>query len=110
MKFGPISVDEAEGALLAHSRRVEGRALKKGRLLSGEDLRLLKAAGVGEVVAARLEPGDVGEDAAATAVANASQGADRLNRSRNGSISSVRRTIPKSVSAARRWMAMLTAW
>ncbi len=74
MKFGPIPVGEAAGAILAHSRRVGGRVLKKGRVLSVEDLVLLRDAGVGEVIAARLESGDVGEDAAAHAVAAASQG------------------------------------
>ncbi|MHA1564902.1 MAG: 4-diphosphocytidyl-2C-methyl-D-erythritol kinase, partial [Alphaproteobacteria bacterium] len=74
MKFGPVPVDEAEGAILAHSRRVGDRVLKKGRVLSGEDLALLRNGGVGEVIAARLEPGDVGEDAAARAVAAACQG------------------------------------
>lgn len=76
MKFGPVPVDEAEGAILAHSRRVEGRVLKKGRVLTGSDLELLKAAGVGEVIAAQLEPGDMGEDSAANAVAKGSRGAN----------------------------------
>jgi xanthine/CO dehydrogenase XdhC/CoxF family maturation factor len=31
MKFGPVPVAEAEGAILAHSLRVAGRRLKKGR-------------------------------------------------------------------------------
>ncbi len=74
MKFGAIPVDQAAGAILAHSRRVAGRVLKKGRLLTDADLVLLSAAGVREVVAAKLEPSDVGEDAAATTVAKASQG------------------------------------
>ena len=74
MRFGAIPVDEAEGAILAHSRRVGSRVLKKGRVLSAEDLALLRNGGVAEVIAARLEPDDVSEDAAAGAVAAASQG------------------------------------
>ena len=38
MIFGDIPLAEAEGARLAHSIRLAGRALKKGRSLSAEDL------------------------------------------------------------------------
>ncbi len=74
MKFGPVPVAEAEGTILAHSRRLDGRALKKGRVLSRADIDALAQAGIAEVVAARLEPGDVGEDAAAGRIAEACQG------------------------------------
>ena len=74
MKFGPVPVAEAAGAILAHSRRAGGRMLKKGRVLSAEDVAALAADGVVEVVAARLEPGDIGEDAAAIRIAAAVAG------------------------------------
>ncbi len=74
MKFGPVPVAEAEGAILAHSRRAGGRMLKKGHVLSKEDVAALAASGIAEVVAARLEPGDVGEDAAANRIAAAVTG------------------------------------
>lgn len=68
MKFGPISTAESCGAILAHSLRAGGVKWKKGRVLSEQDARELAAAGVSEVVAARMESGDVGEDAAAERV------------------------------------------
>lgn len=71
MKFGEIPLSEAEGAILAHSVKAGARTLKKGRALTAADLDALKAAGKGSVIAARLEPGDVGEDEAADSVAAA---------------------------------------
>jgi molybdenum cofactor cytidylyltransferase len=69
MKFGEIPVAEAVGATLAHSLKVGDRALRKGRVLTAEDVAALAAAGRRSVVAARLEPGDVDENSAAAAVA-----------------------------------------
>lgn len=69
MRFGPLPLAEAEGAILAHSLRLDGAALKKGRALSREDVAALAAAGVAEVIAARLDADDMAEDAAAAAVA-----------------------------------------
>ena len=34
MKFGPVPLADAEGAILAHSIRWDGGALKKGRVLA----------------------------------------------------------------------------
>jgi molybdenum cofactor cytidylyltransferase len=74
MRFGEVPVAEAAGAILAHSIRFGGAALKKGRVLSAEDVALLAAAGVDRVVGARLDPGDLREDAAADRVAAAVAG------------------------------------
>src|ERR671918_1733453 len=74
MKFGAISLDEAEGAILAHSVKLDRLALKKGRRLSADDLEALRAAGAESVIAAKLEPDDVEEDEAARLVANAVAG------------------------------------
>lgn len=74
MKFGPTPLDAAEGTILAHSLRLEGRVLKKGRVLDAADCAALRQAGTSEVIAARIEPGDIGEDAAATAIASAAAG------------------------------------
>lgn len=74
MIFGDTPLDEAEGAILAHSRRLSGKALKKGRVLTAEDIAALREAGVGTVIAARLEPGDVPEDEAAARLAAAMAG------------------------------------
>lgn len=71
MIFGDTPLDQAEGAILAHSRRLSGRALKKGRVLTAEDVAALRAAGIASVIAARLEPDDVPEDKAAARLAAA---------------------------------------
>lgn len=71
MKFGPVKVAQAEGAILAHSVSVDGRRLRKGRVLAREDLVALDTAGVDQIIAAQLEPEDVHEDVAATELAEA---------------------------------------
>jgi len=76
VKFGETPLADAAGAILAHSRKVGGRTLKKGRVLTAEDVAALAAAGLSSVVAARLEPGDVAENAAADAVAQHLAGAN----------------------------------
>jgi molybdenum cofactor cytidylyltransferase len=76
MRFGEVLVAEAEGALLAHSLRLGTVALKKARVLSRADLDLIAGAGLSQIVVARLEPGDVGEDEAARRVAEAAAGAE----------------------------------
>ena len=71
MKFGPIPLADAEGAILAHSLKWEGGAIKKGVRLTAAHLAQLAAAGFAEVTAAMLEPGDASEDAAAERIAAA---------------------------------------
>lgn len=71
MHFGPTPVAEALGAVLAHSLELNGRRLRKGRLLSADDIAAMKAAGLSEVIVARLGPDDLGEDAAAAQIARA---------------------------------------
>src|SRR3546814_1942874 len=61
MIFGPMPTGEAEGCLLAHSLRGAGFTFKKGRRLSADDIAALAAAGIAEVIAARLEADDVHE-------------------------------------------------
>ena len=75
MKFGDTRLDEAEGAVLAHSLRLDSGALKKGRVLSAADVATLRAAGYESVIAARFEPDDVSEDDAANRLAAAVSGA-----------------------------------
>jgi len=75
MKFGRIPLSEAEGAILAHSMQVGSGILKKGRKLGPDEVARLAAAGLREIVAARLEPGDIGEDEAAARMARAIAGA-----------------------------------
>ncbi|MBB6251321.1 NTP transferase domain-containing protein [Nitrospirillum iridis] len=74
MRFGPLPVADAEGALLAHGLKLGGLRYAKGRRLTAADLAALAAAGLAEVVAVRLDPGDLGEDTAATRVARAIAG------------------------------------
>jgi molybdenum cofactor cytidylyltransferase len=74
VKFGEVPVAEAEGAILAHSLKLGSAALKKGRVLSAADLELVAGAGLSAITVARLEEGDVGEDAAAERVAAAAVG------------------------------------
>ena len=69
MKFGPVPLAEARGAILAHSHRLEGRMLRKGAVLDEPALDALRAAGLSDIIAARLEPGDVPEDIAADRLA-----------------------------------------
>jgi molybdenum cofactor cytidylyltransferase len=69
MRFGPVPVGEAGGAILAHSVSLPGRVLKKGRVLSAEDVAALVAARIGQVTVARLDPGDVAENDAALRLA-----------------------------------------
>ncbi|MEM0923213.1 MAG: hypothetical protein AAGI13_09215, partial [Pseudomonadota bacterium] len=69
MKFGPVTLAEAEGALLAHSLGTPEGRLKKGRVLSAADLAQLARAGIETVTVARFDPGDVPEDAAAARIA-----------------------------------------
>ncbi|KQT57452.1 MULTISPECIES: NTP transferase domain-containing protein [unclassified Aureimonas] len=71
MRFGPVPLDLAEGAILAHAAKLPDGRLPKGMRLSAGDVARLKAAGLSEVVAAVLEPGDFTEDEAAERLAAA---------------------------------------
>ena len=75
MQFGPLPLDQALDSIMAHTVRLPGRgAIKKGHVLTATDLAALRSAGVVEVVVARLETGDVGEDDAAALTARALAG------------------------------------
>ncbi len=87
MRFGPVPIDDAEGAILAHSQRAGRRMVKKGTVLTAEILADLRAAGVRQVIAARLGPDDVHEDAAAAVLAEAVAGANiRVDRAFTGRV------------------------
>ena len=68
MKFGPVPLAEAEGAILAHSVGLAAGRLKKGRRLSAADIAALAAEGMAEVTVARLGQTDVPEDPAAARI------------------------------------------
>ena len=74
MKFGTIPLSDAEGAVLAHSVRHQAGVFKKGRVLSNDDIGVMRDAGIESVIAARLGDGDVGEDDASSALARAAAG------------------------------------
>jgi molybdenum cofactor cytidylyltransferase len=69
VRFGPVPVAEAAGSTAVHTVRTQDLLLKKGTLITLEHIAALQAAGVPEVVVARLEPGDVPEDIAAGRIA-----------------------------------------
>lgn len=71
MKFGAVPLAEAEGAILAHSIQAGSQKIRKGLTLDAEHLSILSAAGISDVVVARLEPGDLHEDEAALRIARA---------------------------------------
>ncbi len=74
MKFGPRHPHDAEGAILAHSVRLDGGTIKKGTRLTGEDIDRITAAGITRITVAALDPGDVLEDETATRLAAAITG------------------------------------
>ena len=74
MKFGPVPLSEALGAIAAHSVRHASGVLKKGTRITREHIDRLEAAGVTDLVVARLEPGDMHEDEAALSVAEVLRG------------------------------------
>jgi molybdenum cofactor cytidylyltransferase len=71
MKFGPVPLADAEGAILVHSRMAGDRRLRKGQTLAADDIAALAGAGIDSVIVARLEAGDVGENMAAERIAAA---------------------------------------
>ena len=71
MRFGPVPLAQAEGAILAHSLILGAVRLRKGQLLGPGELAALREAGHAEVTVARLDPDDIAEDAAAARLAAA---------------------------------------
>lgn len=71
MKFGPVPVADAKGAILAHSIGLPGGRLKKGRILGDAEIVALSDAGMQYVTVAQVEVNDVPEDAAAGRIVTA---------------------------------------
>lgn len=69
MKFGPIAIADSVGCIAAHTIRAGATTVKKGALVTAEIAAGLAEAGIGEIVAVRLEPGDVAENEAASRLA-----------------------------------------
>jgi molybdopterin biosynthesis enzyme len=87
MKFGPVSLEQAEGKILGHNiAGANGRRIfRKGRPLKAEDINRLRDLGRKSVYVAELDAGDVDEDTAAVRLATAVMGAGlRLSGPSNG--------------------------
>jgi len=69
VNFGTVPLEEARGSILAHTLRAGDKVLRKGSVLDDTALAVLLESGCTEVIAARLEPGDVPEDIAADRLA-----------------------------------------
>ena len=66
-----MPLDEAEGAILGYATTAGALTLRKGTVLNTAHLVSLREAGIGSVLAARLEKGDIGEDEAALRIGRA---------------------------------------
>ena len=75
MKFGSFPVADSLGGIVAHSVRRDGVLMKKGEIVTANDIARLQAAGIAEITVAAMEAGDVAEDDAASALAAAIAGA-----------------------------------
>ena len=76
-----MAVAAGAGAILAHSVKGPGVALRKGELVDESHVAALEAAGIEWIIGARLEPGDVHENVAALRLAERVAGAAvRLDR------------------------------
>ena len=74
MKFGTVPLEDAIGAVLAHSVAVPEGRLRKGRLITAADVAQMRAAGLSDVSVAQLDPTDVDENTAAARLAAAVRG------------------------------------
>ena len=69
MKFGKKSIINAEGSILAHTLRLKASIIKKGTILSANDIKILGDEGYKDLMVASLEIDDIGENDAAKELA-----------------------------------------
>ncbi len=69
MQFETVPIRAAEGAILAHGVRANGKFYRKGRVLTGDDLKNIADSGIDVLTIARLEANDMAEDEAAARIA-----------------------------------------
>ena len=74
MKLEQRAVSLAAGTILAHSIKDSGISLKKGHILTPEDLRLLEAGGYAMLTVVVTDAGDIGENEAAARLAGVLSG------------------------------------
>ncbi len=87
MKFGPVPLDQALGAISAHSIKFADRVLKKGARLTSADIDALRLDGRDNVVVAQLDADDIDEDHAAETLARSLCGSSiRLDRPSTGRV------------------------
>ncbi len=68
MIFGRVKLEEARGGILAHSLKTPQGVLRKGALVDDLAYELLQQAGYEQLTIARLEPGELPEGEAASAL------------------------------------------
>ena len=82
--FGEFALADAAGILLAHSLQTPQIKLRKGHVLTANDIALLQAAGITRVSGARLGADDVAENPAASQVATLLAGSHTATRAATG--------------------------
>lgn len=80
MDFGPVSIDDAKGSIIAHSIHMDDIHIAKGVVLEDHHIGLLRQASIYEVTVARLGVDDVHEDDAARAIGQAFTGSGLVAR------------------------------
>ena len=71
MYFGEQPVEQTEHAIVAHSIKLQHLVLKKGQIITAADITKLQQAVINSIVVARIAPGDIDENTAAQALAQA---------------------------------------
>jgi molybdenum cofactor cytidylyltransferase len=99
MKFATVATGDALGSVLAHSVRLPGLVIVKGRRLDQNMIAQLREAGVEKLVVAMIEAGDVEEDRAAKRVA--------ANLAGDGVVASEARTGRVNLCATRRGLVLV---
>ncbi len=74
MIFASLPLSQALGGVAAHSIRLADHKIKKGQIITARDVEILAAHAITEVMIARLDAEDLGEDQAAFALARAVAG------------------------------------
>ena len=71
MKFGLCALSDCLDAILVYAVDLPDGRIAKGTCLTSDHLSRLRANGIDDIIVARLEDGDLGEDAAADMIAKA---------------------------------------
>jgi len=74
MFFGSVPINQAAGSILAHSYLSKQGRIRKGQVLTKEQVAIMRHEGVTQLTVARLSADDIHEDLAASALAEALAG------------------------------------